>query len=79
MEKKNQWKTQGRFFITKSHTRGYSYCKLSFSYFTKKKERKQPNKEKHTKMRKNITSIYLQEIGPVFCMKHVCVCNLFLL
>lgn len=38
MEKKTMEDPRSFFFITKSHTRGYSYCKLSFSYFTKKRK-----------------------------------------
>lgn len=41
--KKNNGRSKTVFFINQSHTEGYSYCKLSFSYITKRGEK--TNKE----------------------------------
>lgn len=80
MKKKKQWKIQGRFFfINQSHTEGYSYCKLSFSYITKrggktnKETTPNPQNAQTNQTNQNKTN------RSVFCMKHFCVCNLFIM
>lgn len=70
--KKKQWKNQGRFFlnINQSHTEGYSYCKLSFSYITKrggktnKETTTKPQNAQKTKQNKQNKKTKTKQIGP---------------
>lgn len=85
MKKKTMEDPRPFFFINQSHTEGYSYCKLSFSYITKigEKTNKEtaPNPKNAQKNQTNQTKQKNQNKTnrPVFCMKHFCVCNLFIM
>lgn len=76
---KNNGRSKTVFFINQSHTEGYSYCKLSFSYITKRGEK--TNKETTPNPQNAQTNQTKQNKTnrSVFCMKHFCVCNLFIM
>lgn len=74
---KNNGRSKTVFFINQSHTEGYSYCKLSFSYITKRGEKQTRRQHQIPKMRKQTKQNKTNR--SVFCMKHFCVCNLFIM
>lgn len=79
MGEKNNGRSKTVFFINQSHTEGYSYCKLSFLYITKRGEK--TNKETTPNPQNAQTNQTKQNKTnrSVFCMKHFCVCNLFIM
>lgn len=79
MKKKTMEEPRPFFYINQSHTEGYSYCKLSFSYITKRREK--TNKETTTNPQNAQTNKTNQNKTnrSIFCMKHFCVCNLFIM
>lgn len=58
------------FYINQSHTEGYSYCKLSFSYITKrggktnKETTTKPQNAQKTKQNKQNKKTKTKQIGP---------------